>query len=106
MTITAAADARSAIELSWHRSTLSGIAPAGSPIGDDQVADIDEGSHLLRAARPVLTNVAEMLLGTRYSLLLADGEGRIVHRWFDEPMLEATLDELGVRPAAMSLSPA
>lgn len=100
MTITAAADARSAIELSWHRSTLSGIAPAGSPIGDDQVADIDEGSHLLRAARPVLTNVAEMLLGTRYSLLLADGEGRIVHRWFDEPMLEATLDELGVRVGA------
>lgn len=100
MTITAAADARSAIELSWHRSALSGIAPAGSPIADDQVADIDEDSQLLRVARPVLTSVAEKLLGTRYSLLLADGDGRIVHRWFDEPMLESTLDALGVRLGA------
>lgn len=85
--------------MSWHRSILSGVATAGPRLANPDI-DIDPTSRLLRAAVPVLDQLAERLIDTRYNLILADRQGRIVYRWFADRRLEAVLDDLGIRPGA------
>jgi transcriptional regulator of acetoin/glycerol metabolism len=97
----AAQPGRPEIELSWKRSRLSGIEPDLPPL-EDAVVDVDPGSHLLKAAAPVLQQLAGKLRGTHYSLLMADRDGRLVYRWFDDPRLETVLDGLGIRAGASS----
>lgn len=53
---------------------------------------MDPDAHLLRAARPVLTDLADHMRGTGFSLLLADRDARIVARWFSEPRIGRALD--------------
>ena len=90
---------RPEIAMSWHRSILSGVATAGPRLANPDI-DIDPTSRLLRAAVPVLDQLAERLIDTRYNLILADRQGRIVYRWFADRRLEAVLDDLGIRPGA------
>ncbi|MFD4294202.1 sigma-54-dependent Fis family transcriptional regulator [Rhodococcus sp. NPDC058532] len=86
---------RPEIALSWKRSELSGVDPAGSydarPSGD-----VDPASRLLRAARPVLDEIGVQIAGTELCVLLADPGCRIVARVFDNPAVERQLELLGV----------
>lgn len=92
---------RPEIASSWLRSALSGVEPAG-PRLDVVGVDVDPTSRLLRAAAPVLRQLADNLLDTRYNVILADRDGHIVHRWFADRRLESVLDDLGIRPGATS----
>jgi transcriptional regulator of acetoin/glycerol metabolism len=90
---------RPEIVLSWQRTRLAGLAP-DMPISDLPVAEYDPTSSLLRAAGPVLDRMTAKLEGTRYSLLLADRDCKLVYRWFDEASLELVLDAMGARNGA------
>ncbi|TSE01588.1 GAF domain-containing protein [Skermania sp. ID1734] len=100
LTTPSGVDRRQAIEFSWKRSWLNGIQPAGPQPAEVTVEQVDPSNHLMRAAGPVLDMLTSKLSGTRYSLLLADRDGRIQCRWFDDPRLETVLDSLGIRPGA------
>lgn len=72
------------------------------PPVDEAGIEFDPSSRLLRAAEPVLQELADQLHGTHYTLLLADRDGRLVYRWFDAPRWEGVLDGLGLRTGASS----
>ncbi|MET7996729.1 helix-turn-helix domain-containing protein [Amycolatopsis sp. NPDC005232] len=68
---------RPEIERSWHRSALSGLKP-GEHIDTSRATTVDRESRLLQAARPVLDSISAQLAGTRYAIMLADRNGRLV----------------------------
>lgn len=82
---------RPEIVTAWRRAELSGLNPGSEPAEDD-VSDIDRESRLMVAARPVLDEVEQQLAGTRFSVLLADRESRIVDRRFGHLHLARALD--------------
>lgn len=88
---------RAEIELSWRRVKLGGLRP-DMPVDRLTVAEIDQSSRLMVAAKPVLREMAEQLTGTRYCVLLADRECRIVDRWFDTPEVERALEGISAVP--------
>lgn len=90
---------RTEIALAWRRAELSGLAPSSSLEWLTQV-EIDRQSRLLVAATPVLGELAEELLGTRFCVLLADSEARIVDRRFGESKLGALLDQINAVPGS------
>ncbi|MFI6532684.1 sigma-54-dependent Fis family transcriptional regulator [Nonomuraea sp. NPDC050547] len=85
------------IARSWRRAALSGLDP-GSGVAGERLEEVDSGSRLMVAAKPVLDAVAEQLRNTRFSVLLADGEGRIVDRRLGDPRLADALDEVFAVP--------
>ncbi|MGW6378950.1 sigma-54-dependent Fis family transcriptional regulator [Rhodococcus sp. NPDC055112] len=85
---------RPEIALSWKRSALSGVGP-GDGFDADPATDLDLSSRLLRAARPILDEVAIQIAGTGLCLLLADRDCRIVARVFDNHQVERHLEKLG-----------
>lgn len=87
---------RPEIALSWKRVRLSGLEP-DAPLDGLGATDFDPRSPLMVAASPVLEAMEAHLSGTSYCILLADREGRIVHRWFDDTRVEKVLDDIGVR---------
>ncbi|TCK27547.1 sigma-54-dependent Fis family transcriptional regulator [Pseudonocardia endophytica] len=86
-----ASSLRPEIASAWRRAELSGLNP-GSALGEPELAAFDEGSRLLLAAGPVLDDVAERLADTRFSLLLADRDSRIVARRLGTSGLARALD--------------
>ena len=84
---------RPEIAHAWRRAELSGLDP-GSRLTGSRPDDVDPGSRLMVAARPVLDGVAEHLRGTRFSVLLADRDARIVDRRFGETRLASALDHV------------
>ncbi|MFD2474564.1 sigma-54-dependent Fis family transcriptional regulator [Amycolatopsis silviterrae] len=90
-----AAVLRPPIADSWRRSRLFGVEPeldrAAISIGE-----VDPRSRLMTAARPVLEQLVEQLTGTRFSILLADRDCRLVFRWFGDRGLQRQLEEIGV----------
>ncbi|WP_211226838.1 sigma-54-dependent Fis family transcriptional regulator [Amycolatopsis benzoatilytica] len=60
------------------------------------IADVDPASRLMKAARPVLDQLAEQLAGTKFSILLTDKDCRLVFRWFGDRGLQHQLEEIGV----------
>ncbi|MBP1162700.1 transcriptional regulator of acetoin/glycerol metabolism [Rhodococcus sp. PvR044] len=85
---------RPEIALSWKRSALSGVGP-GDGFDADPATDLDLSSRLLRAARPILDEVAIQIAGTGLCLLLADRDCRIVARVFDNHQVERKMEKLG-----------
>ncbi|MEV4898350.1 helix-turn-helix domain-containing protein [Nonomuraea sp. NPDC055795] len=85
------------IARSWRRAALSGLDP-GSGVARERLEEVDSGSRLMVAAKPVLDAVAEQLRNTRFSVLLADGECRIVDRRLGDPRLADALDEVFAVP--------
>ncbi|MFD4182743.1 hypothetical protein ACFWPB_16725, partial [Rhodococcus sp. NPDC058514] len=85
---------RPEIALSWKRSALSGVGP-GDGFDADPATDLDLSSRLLRAARPILDEVAIQIAGTGLCLLLADRDCRIVARVFDNVQVERHMEKLG-----------
>src|SRR5262245_42119686 len=82
---------RPEIASSWRRAELSGLTP-GTALGEPDIASVDEESRLMVAARPVLDDVADRLADTRFSLLLADRDSRIVARRLGTAALAHALD--------------
>lgn len=82
------------IRQSWRRSALNGVDPKSSVDALPHV-DIDDGSGLLRAAGPVLTDLERDLAGQRFGVLLADEKARIVDRRFGHEEIGTRLD--GIR---------
>lgn len=90
---------RAEIELSWRRAKLGGLRP-DAPVDRLTVSDVDVSSRLMAAARPVLTEMIEELAGTRYALILADSDSRIVERWCDSPVVERALENISAVPGS------
>ncbi|NBE51860.1 sigma-54-dependent Fis family transcriptional regulator [Streptomyces boluensis] len=93
---------REEIALSWRRSQLSGLRPS-SPTDRLTWAEIDRGSRLVRAAAPVLDQMAEQLADTPLSVILADRNALIVDRRFGERTVGTALDGIGVVPGIQYL---
>lgn len=83
---------RPEIALAWKRAQLNGLDP-GSQV-EPRLSEIDAGSRLMAAAGPVLDALAQQLRDTRFSVLLADREGRIIDRRVGEPRLTDALDDV------------
>lgn len=91
----ASADAE-LIRQSWRRSVLNGVDPRSSVDSLPQV-EVDEQSHLLRAAAPILADLEGDLAGRRFGVILADEKARIIDRRFGSNELGKRLD--GIRAA-------
>lgn len=81
------------IEQSWRRSRLNGVDPAAAITSLPQV-EIDRESRLLRAAGPILDQLASKLAGERFGLLLTDARARIVDRRVGLSLAGDRLDDM------------
>jgi transcriptional regulator of acetoin/glycerol metabolism len=95
-------DLRTEIAQSWRRAELSGLSPASS-VERLKIADVDSRSRLLRAASPVLDELARQLAGTRFCVVLADDDCRIVARRFSERSVEVALENISAVPGCQFL---
>lgn len=68
---------RPEIDVSWRRSTVSGVSPEQSP--DPPVnEDLGNREALLRAALPIFEAAAEQLADSGIALMLTDSDSRII----------------------------
>jgi sigma-54 dependent transcriptional regulator, acetoin dehydrogenase operon transcriptional activator AcoR len=82
------------IASSWRRAMAGGLDP-GADVDPGDAAPVDSEGRLLRAAGPVLDELAEMLDGSRYTVLLADRDARLVGMRFGRPSLRSALEGVG-----------
>ncbi|MCD2114598.1 GAF domain-containing protein [Rhodococcus rhodochrous] len=85
------------IARSWKRSSACGVTP-GMDLQLPYDQDFDEDSRLLRAAQPVLERLISMIPNTSHSVLLADPDGRLIHRWVGASSLGNKLDQASIAP--------
>ncbi|MFK0256495.1 SpoIIE family protein phosphatase [Streptomyces sp. NPDC090445] len=87
---------RSPILSSWERCRLLGLSPDQSelPFRDD----FDPDSRLVRAAAPVLDQLASRFAGSRMNVCLADGNGTVLLRRFGDPSLARSLPPIQAVP--------
>ncbi|WP_329343425.1 hypothetical protein OG252_44595 [Streptomyces sp. NBC_01352] len=88
---------RPEISEGWRRASLSGLEP-GSALVEPPMREVERDSRIMAAAAPVLDELAVQLRDTRFSVLLADGEGCIIDRRFGELRLAGALDEVLAAP--------
>src|ERR1700733_6283892 len=81
---------RPEIELAWRRAQLAGLDP-GMEVRGSVLSDIDRRSRLIVAAEPVLDRMAQDLVDTRFSVLLADRASVIVARRYAQRSLAGTV---------------
>ncbi|MDN5930588.1 MAG: hypothetical protein L0I24_05920, partial [Pseudonocardia sp.] len=82
------------IASSWRRTSEGGLDPdAEVDLGD--VGLVDPEARLLRAARPVLDGLGAALDGSRYTVLLADREARLVDARYGLNSLRPALERVG-----------
>lgn len=86
-------DVRAEVLTSWRRSRFSGVDPE---YVDVPYLETDLDTHFARVAVPIMTGMADLLVGDSSCLALSDASGRVVWRWVSEPMLRNTLDGLSV----------
>lgn len=86
-------DIRGEVLTSWRRSRSSGVDPEYVEVPYVETA-LD--THFARVATPIMEGMADLLVGDRSALALADERGSVVWRWVSEPMLLNTLDRLSV----------
>jgi sigma-54 dependent transcriptional regulator, acetoin dehydrogenase operon transcriptional activator AcoR len=80
---------RPEIANSWHRSRLSGVSPDMILILPGE-APLD--SKIARVAVPILSAMAEVLIGANTSLLLSAQDGTMLWRWAEDSRLSSLLD--------------
>ena len=86
---------RPAISAAWHRAEMAGLRHEAAP-NPDRAFEIEPDSRLLLAARPVMDQLAADLADTRFALILADRQSRVVdHRVGSHP-LHDRLAEVGL----------
>lgn len=86
-------DVRAEVLTSWRRSRFSGVDPE---YVDVPYLETDLDTHFARVAVPIMTGMADLLVGDSSCLALSDASGSVVWRWVSEPMLRNTLDGLSV----------
>jgi transcriptional regulator of acetoin/glycerol metabolism len=85
---------REEIELSWRRSKMA-LAPMDKmDVPFNEVND--DGRRLVRAIGPVLARFADSLTDTRFSLVLADRNGRVVRTFAGESDMRRHLADLSI----------
>jgi len=80
---------RQEIADSWRRCQLSGVDPDGLRILPGEAA-LD--SKIARVAVPILSAMAEVMIGANTSLLLSAPDGTMLWRWSENTTLKALLD--------------
>ncbi len=88
---------RPPIQASWRRSQAHGVGGGTLTAPYDEDA-LDLESPLVRAADPVLDQLARDLTHSPSCVALADARGRILRRVTGDPRFDATLDEVLVAP--------
>jgi sigma-54 dependent transcriptional regulator, acetoin dehydrogenase operon transcriptional activator AcoR len=88
---------RPEIARAWRRAELCGLDPGSDPTEPD-LAEVDRDSRLVSAARPVLDDLESQLADSRFSLLLADRDSRIVERRCGRRELRTSLDGVLAMP--------
>ncbi|MBC8090801.1 MAG: GAF domain-containing protein, partial [Pseudonocardia sp.] len=86
-------DVRGEVLTSWRRSRSSGVDPE---YADVPYVETELDTHFTRVATPIMERMAQLLVGDRSCLALADPHGSVTWRWVSEPMLRGTLDRLSV----------
>jgi len=84
-------DVRQEVLTSWRRSQMSGVDPEHV---DVPYLETNLDSQFSRVAIPIMTGMAELLVGDSSCLALSDATGSVIWRWVSEPMLRNTLDDL------------
>lgn len=87
------AGVRPEILTSWRRSQLSGVDPEHVDLPWQQPA-VD--TRFARSAIPVLTRLADLLVGTGTSLVITDSGGRVLWRCVSDRALRRELDEMAI----------
>ena len=87
---------RDEIVSSWRRCKLVGVAHAGQDV--PYKPEFERPNRLLRAAGPVIDRLADQLLDSPVSILLADSEAQIIDRRPGGPALARALDNAMVAP--------
>ncbi len=90
------ASVRGHIGASWRRSVDRGLTPAHLQVPYDP--DFETDGLLVRAARPVASQLAADLAGSRVAVLLTDERGHVVDRRVGDPRLHAHLDRVRLAP--------
>jgi transcriptional regulator of acetoin/glycerol metabolism len=87
---------RAPILASWTRSRLWRVPPDHLNVPFDP--NLDRDSLLVRAAAPVLAEVAQQLAAEPVSLVLCDGRGVVLQRHTGDARLEQQLDRVRLAP--------
>jgi DNA-binding CsgD family transcriptional regulator len=87
---------RDEIGASWMRSASSGLSPDRLDV--PRSSDLDADGALVRAARPVLDQLAEDLAATGTALVVSDADGRVLDRRVSERPLQHRLDRILLAP--------
>ena len=87
-------DLRPIIATSWQRTSASGLDP-GATVSPHLTTPIDPGSRLLRAAGPVLDQLADELQDAGYTVMLADRDARLVDIRCGRRSLRPALEGVG-----------
>jgi transcriptional regulator of acetoin/glycerol metabolism len=93
------AGVRPEIKLAWRRAEMFGLDP-GMEVQGSVLSDIDRRSRLAVAAEPVLDRMAQDLVDTRFSVLLADSASVIVDRRYGQRSLTGALDRVMAVPGS------
>ncbi|SFE53890.1 Transcriptional regulator of acetoin/glycerol metabolism [Blastococcus tunisiensis] len=84
---------RAEILTSWRRSRLSGVDPQRV---DLPYLEPDVDTRFARAAVPVVTRLAPLLVGSDTCLAITNAAGQVLWRWVSDPSLRAELDRMEV----------
>ncbi|MFE9768020.1 SpoIIE family protein phosphatase [Streptomyces sp. NPDC005808] len=87
---------RGPILRSWQRCQALGLLPDRFEL--PYVSDLDLGTRLMDAAAPVLGRLATTVLGSDASVVLTDGEGRLLQRHTGERSFTKHLDKIQFAP--------
>ncbi|MET8427647.1 helix-turn-helix domain-containing protein [Nocardia sp. NPDC004860] len=85
---------RDEIALSWRRSILAGLRP-DDPFDEDSIAEADRRSHLFEAATPILDRMQSDFAETRYCVMLADRDARLIDMRVGQRRIRDRIEEDG-----------
>lgn len=85
---------REEIALSWRRSMLSGLRPE-DPFDSASIEETDRRSRLFDAATPILDRMQDDLADTRYCVLLADRDARLIDLRVGQRRIQDRIEEDG-----------
>lgn len=86
---------RAEIAHSWRRSAHSGLDPSKPRV---RIADVERSTRLLRAAAPVIVELAESMAGHPFAVMLADERACIVSAHFGDRTIASQIENRGGVP--------
>ncbi|WP_089102416.1 SpoIIE family protein phosphatase [Streptomyces hyaluromycini] len=83
---------RSSVVSSWQHCQALGLRPEGIDVPYRDVDTLDTDGDLMRAARPVLDRVTDLISGTPVGVIVTDAAGWILQRCVGEPQMAVHCD--------------